>query len=146
LGTSTRQDVLEDFAQKVVEYRLGESCRQSLSLAFDQKRAADRRQWIDAYMSNPRYETCRAFLASPEPHQVVRLQTFFDEQFVRYCVDDCQRSIPSVMDGLKVSQRKILYSMRLKCWSVRSSAVRLLLRTRPIKTVKRYSPAACADP
>lgn len=112
LGTSTRKDVLDDFGRKVVQYEWGESCGNSLSLAFDQKRAGDRKLWIDAYMSNPVYETCRRFLASDEPHHVVRLQTFFDEQFVRYCVDDCQRSIPSIMDGLKVSQRKILYSMR----------------------------------
>jgi DNA topoisomerase-2 len=114
LGTSTRKDVLDDFAKKVVQYEFGASCGNSLSLAFDQKRAGDRKQWIDAYMSNPNYETCRQFLASPDAHQVVRLKTFFDEQFVRYCVDDCQRSIPSIMDGLKVSQRKIIYSMRLK--------------------------------
>ena len=114
LGTSTRKDVLDDFGKKVVQYELGESCSSSLSLAFDQKRAGDRKLWIDAYMSNPVYETCKRFLESSDPHQVVRLKTFFDEQFVRYCVEDCQRSIPSILDGLKVSQRKILYSMRMR--------------------------------
>lgn len=114
LGTSTRKDVLDDFGNKVVQYEMGPACGDALSLAFEQKRAGDRKQWIDAYMSDPKYDTCRQFLASAEPHQIVRLKTFFDEQFVRYCVDDCQRSIPSIVDGLKVSQRKILYSMRLK--------------------------------
>ena len=41
----------------------------------------------------------------------MKLKTFFDEEFRLYSIADCVRSIPSVIDGFKPSQRKCIYGM-----------------------------------
>lgn len=42
------------------------------------------------------------------------ISNFIDSDFIMFPIDDCKRSIPSIMDGLKQSQRKILYSCFLR--------------------------------
>ena len=41
----------------------------------------------------------------------MKLKTFFDEEFKLFSIYDCQRSIPSIIDGLKVSQRKCIFGL-----------------------------------
>lgn len=41
----------------------------------------------------------------------MKLKTFFDDEFRLYSIADCVRSIPSVIDGFKPSQRKCIYGM-----------------------------------
>lgn len=41
----------------------------------------------------------------------MKLKTFFDDEFRLYSIADCIRSIPSVIDGFKPSQRKCIYGM-----------------------------------
>lgn len=44
----------------------------------------------------------------------MKLKTFFDEEFRLYSIADCVRSIPSVIDGFKPSQRKCIYGMLVR--------------------------------
>ena len=39
---------------------------------------------------------------------------FVDSRLIDFSIDDCKRSLPHLLDGLKESQRKILYSIFLK--------------------------------
>jgi DNA topoisomerase-2 len=41
----------------------------------------------------------------------MRVKTFFDTEFKLFSAYDCHRSIPSVIDGFKPSQRKIIFGM-----------------------------------
>lgn len=41
----------------------------------------------------------------------MKLKTFFDDEFKLFSIYDCQRSIPSVIDGFKTSQRKCIFGM-----------------------------------
>jgi DNA topoisomerase II len=41
----------------------------------------------------------------------MKLKTFFDGDFKSFSIYDCQRSIPSLIDGLKTGQRKAIYGM-----------------------------------
>ena len=41
----------------------------------------------------------------------MKVKQFFDEEFIHFSIYDCQRSIPSVIDGFKISQRKCIYGM-----------------------------------
>ncbi len=113
LGTSTDTEAYEYFKEmKVVDYiwddqkfhqEANEINRNdySLNLAFQKNMADDRKLWLAdfdpsvVYDYNIDEETYWDFIMK-------RLRTFSYE--------DCQRSIPSVCDGLKVSQRKIIYS------------------------------------
>ena len=40
----------------------------------------------------------------------INIEDFIDKEFVQFSIYDNKRSIPNIMDGLKPSQRKILYS------------------------------------
>ena len=41
----------------------------------------------------------------------VDFDTFVNKELILFSMADCQRSIPSVMDGFKPSQRKVLASV-----------------------------------
>jgi DNA topoisomerase-2 len=41
----------------------------------------------------------------------MKVQEFFNNEFIHFSIYDCQRSIPSVIDGFKISQRKCIYGL-----------------------------------
>lgn len=41
---------------------------------------------------------------------LVSYDEFINKEFIHFSKYDCDRSIPNLMDGLKISLRKILYS------------------------------------
>jgi hypothetical protein len=53
-------------------------------------------------------------LGSEEEGGTISISSFIDEEIVLYSIANCRRTIPSVVDGLKPGQRKILYSVLKK--------------------------------
>ena len=72
-----------------------------LSLAFDKKRADDRKLWLGQYDFN----------AVLEATGKVPLSDFINKELIHFSNADNIRSIPSINDGLKPSLRKILFAM-----------------------------------
>ena len=72
----------------------------SILLAFDKERANDRKKWLMSYDRNQilTYE-----------QKKIRYHDFIHKDLKHFSNYDNQRSIPSVIDGFKPSQRKILY-------------------------------------
>lgn len=102
LGSSTPQEAKDIFkSMDVVRYEGGEQCAAAMTLAFDSARAADRKEWI-----------LQATRKAPDPviGNVVNVKDFVDRELVHFSIADVKRSIPSVMDGLKPGQRKVLYA------------------------------------
>ena len=77
----------------------------SLRLAFDQKLADKRKEWIMNW--NPDY--------SVEQMKVQPISSFINHEFIQFSIVDVQRNIPRFTDGLKISQRKILWAA-MKKW------------------------------
>ncbi len=77
----------------------------AIRLAFDKSRADDRKKWLMAYDKNKvlKYE-----------QKVIPYYDFIHLDMIHFSNDDLIRSIPSVVDGLKPSQRKILYGAFLR--------------------------------
>ncbi len=77
----------------------------AIRLAFDKSRADDRKKWLMAYDKNKvlKYE-----------QKVIPYYDFIHYDLIHFSNDDLIRSIPSVIDGLKPSQRKILYGAYLR--------------------------------
>ncbi len=72
-----------------------------LDLAFNKKRADDRKNWLKFYDRN----------SYPDFNQTkLTFGDFVDKELIHFSNSDNDRSIPSMMDGLKPSQRKVLYS------------------------------------
>ena len=103
LGTSTSKEFKEYFEEKktVSFVHGGEACDNAIDMAFNKKRADDRKTWLTAYSRE-------TFLDTRKPE--VSYSDFIDREMIHFSVYDNERSIPNLMDGLKLGQRKILYA------------------------------------
>lgn len=139
LGTSTKEEAMEcfeDFESKVLTYKwetqtlerssiLSDDSVDSpskrkakrlivstvkeptisddaIDLAFNGDRVEDRKIWLNSYDENRIYESRDGFI----PYS-----NYFNDNFIHFSNYDNIRSIPSICDGLKPSQRKILYTV-----------------------------------
>ena len=104
LGTSTAEEAREYFrTMHTVSYKWEEKVTdEAIDLAFNKKRADDRKVWLSTYSRDSHLEVA--------PGGSVGYREFVDKELIHFSVADCARSLPHVMDGLKTSQRKILWS------------------------------------
>ena len=102
LGTSTAQEFKEYFAnKKFVDFMYnGETSDNTIDKVFNKKRADERKLWLEEYNKASYLDTS---------HPRVQYEDFVDKELIHFSVYDCERSIPNMVDGLKISQRKILY-------------------------------------
>jgi DNA topoisomerase-2 len=104
LGTSTAAEAKQYFAD-MEQHRLGFSwtgnkCGEFIDMAFSKSRADDRKQWMNNYVEGTYVDHSQPSLSYED---FVKLELV---QFSKYSV---MRSVPSIMDGFKPSQRKVLY-------------------------------------
>jgi len=113
LGTHDRESAREcfkDITNKLIKYTWSEDkdeethknlCDDRISLAFDKKRADDRKEWLtrqfvsDIFIDNSRKE--------------IRYSEFIDGELINFSMYANVRAIPNIMDGFKNGQRKVYY-------------------------------------
>jgi DNA topoisomerase-2 len=101
LGTSTRDEAKDYFAKpQAVRFEFVPGSDEAIDLAFNKKRADDRKVWLQGY---DKTALVPAGTKVPYPD-------FVNKDLIHFSNYNLERAIPSVMDGLKVSQRKILYA------------------------------------
>jgi DNA topoisomerase-2 len=101
LGTSTRDEAKDYFAKvNAVRFEYTPESDPSIDLAFNKQRADDRKDWLKGYD-----RTTLIPAGSKLPYS-----DFIHKDLIHFSYYNLERSIPSVMDGLKTSQRKILYA------------------------------------
>ena len=108
LGSSTPAEAREYFSNvydSMVGYSCDEDARENMSLAFDKTRAGDRKKWLMEY--DP-----QSIIESSE--RDVFISKFVNSELIHFSQGDLLRSMPSVVDGLKVSQRKALCGSFMK--------------------------------
>jgi DNA topoisomerase II len=103
LGTSTGKEFKEYFEhKKMVSFvHTGKESDDHLDMAFNKKRADDRKEWLANYSRE-------AYLDTSKPE--MPYEEFVDRGLIHFSIYDNERSIPNLMDGLKISLRKILYA------------------------------------
>ena len=103
LGTSTSTEFKDYFAnKKIVDFKYqGQTSDDIVDMVFNKKRAEDRKTWLEQYDKTSYLDT---------NNQLVPYESFFKKEMVHFSVYDCERSIPNMVDGLKTSLRKILFS------------------------------------
>lgn len=103
LGTSTGKEFKEYFEnKKLVEFQFsGKPSEDSIDMVFNKKRADDRKDWLKVY---DRY----AYLDTSK--KMIPYEEFINRELIHFSKYDCDRSIPNLMDGLKISQRKIMFA------------------------------------
>ncbi len=107
LGTTKPEDVPDTFGLKMVEYVSDIKTAESMNKVFHKNHADDRKVWLSEYSPN----TYGFSLDDQGEVTNMEISKFIDGEMIKFSHADCARSIPSGIDGLKESQRKILYSV-----------------------------------
>lgn len=111
LGTSSSAEAKECFAQrdtKTLEYRAtSDDCDRAVRLAFQKDLADNRKVWIQEKSGGN-------IVPVATEQKSMTVADFVDQELILFSIEDCERSIPSVVDGFKPSQRKVLYGTMLK--------------------------------
>ena len=105
LGTSSNKEAQEYFAN-IQRHRIDfeykdEKDDESIDMAFNKKKTEERKNWLMNFDPN----------TPPLNLDVSKISynKFINRELILFSMYDNQRSIPSVCDGLKPSERKILY-------------------------------------
>ncbi|KAB7496958.1 DNA topoisomerase 2 [Armadillidium nasatum] len=117
LGTSTSKEAKEYF-QDMVRHRIkfkheGNQDDHAITMAFSKKAVEQRKEWLTSWM-----EECkrRKELGLPDIYlyekntRSINYTDFVNKELVLFSNLDNERSIPSLVDGLKPGQRKVLFT------------------------------------
>ena len=106
LGTSTATEAREYFeSMNTLRFQWDDAADGNIDLAFNKKRADDRKGWLSTY-DRERH------LVAPPGGADVSYTSFINDELIHFSNADNMRSLPHMMDGLKTSQRKILWAAR----------------------------------
>lgn len=104
LGTSTAADARTYFSDLKTNQKsflnIKEDERKLIDMAFSKKKANERKDWLSTYKQG-------TFMNYKEDE--ITYENFINKELILFSIADNLRSIPSVIDGLKIGQRKILY-------------------------------------
>ena len=102
LGTSSAVEAREYFSDiKLNNYIYTSETDKSMSLAFSKDESDLRKEWLYKFDAN---------IILDHKEKDVTIQDFINKELIHFSNSDTLRSIGSIYDGLKPSQRKILYS------------------------------------
>ncbi|KDO31725.1 hypothetical protein SPRG_03642 [Saprolegnia parasitica CBS 223.65] len=104
LGTSTSaegKEYFEELDEHTVDFRwTSEDDGDAIAMVFSKDRVAERKAWLSNIAPSTLHERT----------PTMRLHDFVHSELIQFSHADNARSIPSAIDGLKPSQRKVLYA------------------------------------
>ena len=109
LGTSTAKEAKQYFRNKLkntVNYVGDESTKDCIELAFKKDKTDARKDWIQNGIKR------NEALEYSDQIQNISYYDFINKDLIWFSISDLKRSIPSAIDGLKPSQRKVIYASR----------------------------------
>jgi len=104
LGTNTNDEAKEYFKnldKHLINMIWNSNSSESINLAFAKELSDERKKWLKNYNKNSYIEYTKKELT---------YYNFINKELIHFSNYDNDRSIPSMIDGLKPSQRKVLYS------------------------------------
>eukprot|EP01117_Protostelium_nocturnum_P020001 TRINITY_DN881_c0_g1_i5.p1 TRINITY_DN881_c0_g1~~TRINITY_DN881_c0_g1_i5.p1 ORF type:complete len:1491 (+),score=500.80 TRINITY_DN881_c0_g1_i5:112-4584(+) len=104
LGTSDDLEAKEYFSN-IEKHQIDfewqdENDGELIDMAFNKTRAEDRKNWMRSFVPG-------TYLDHEEDS--LTYSNFINKELILFSMSDCERSIPSMVDGLKPGQRKILF-------------------------------------
>ena len=104
LGTSNRKEAQEYFQNlKTITYVEDENSNTAIVKAFSKDQADARKEWLKHYDKNN-------VLKVVDGDNKFSYSEFVDNELIHFSNADNLRSIPDIIDGLKPSQRKVLFA------------------------------------
>ncbi|KAL8795613.1 MAG: hypothetical protein Q9195_001851 [Heterodermia aff. obscurata] len=105
LGTSTTEDAqiyFQDLDKHLKEFHtMEENEPELIELAFSKKKADERKEWLRQFKPGTYLD---------HSTRDVTYTDFINKELILFSMADNMRSIPSVVDGLKPGQRKVLFT------------------------------------
>ena len=104
LGTSNRKEAQEYFQNlKTITYIEDVNSDKSIIKAFSKDKTDERKEWLKHYNKNN-------VLKVVDGDNKFSYSEFIDNELIHFSNADNLRSIPDIIDGLKPSQRKVLFA------------------------------------
>ena len=107
LGTTKPEDVPDTFGKKMIEYINDDNSTTNMNKIFHKKFADTRKEWLANYDPNPEFS-----LDDEGDIVDMEISSFLNNEVIKFSHNDCKRSIPCLFDGLKESQRKVLFAVK----------------------------------
>ncbi|XP_052812946.1 DNA topoisomerase 2-alpha-like isoform X2 [Mya arenaria] len=117
LGTSTSKEAKEYFSDMVrhkIDFKYsGTEDDAAINLAFNKKKTEERKEWLSTWMEEKKQRT---EMGLPQHYlygkntRCVSFNDFINRELILFSNSDLVRSIPSLVDGLKPGQRKVLFT------------------------------------
>lgn len=105
LGSSSGKMVKESFGKKILKMIADPQLNSTIEKTFGSD-TEKRKEWILNYKENGGIDP----IDNNEGISSLKISSYLNDKLIEYSINDCKRSIPSVYDGLKESQRKIIYT------------------------------------
>nr|UQT18118.1 DNA topoisomerase II beta [Andrias davidianus] len=117
LGTSTAKEAKEYFADmdrhRIIFRYAGPEDDAAITLAFSKKKVDDRKEWLTNFMEDRRQRRLHGlpeqFLYGTATKHLT-YNDFINKELILFSNSDNERSIPSLVDGFKPGQRKVLFT------------------------------------
>lgn len=111
LGSSSDQDIMDTFGQKMVEFKNDEHTNFNMNKVFHTKQSDSRKEWLENYDIN---NIALMWKGDKKETFKLNMSDFLNTEMIKFSLNDCKRSIPSMIDGLKESHRKTLFACFLR--------------------------------
>jgi DNA topoisomerase-2 len=105
LGSSSGKMVKESFGKKILKMIADSRLDFTIEKTFGND-TEKRKEWILNYKENGGIDP----IDNNEGISNLFISKYLNDKLIEYSISDCKRSIPSIYDGLKESQRKILFT------------------------------------
>ena len=114
LGAIEPKETDKVFGIKMLQFEEDKASDDSFKTAFDKAESSERKGWLAQY--NPHDQSKRTLDDEDSKTEMIKfaISRHLNDELIKFFHDDCKRSIPSALDGLKESQRKIVYAAK-KC-------------------------------
>ncbi|KAF9913814.1 DNA topoisomerase 2, partial [Lobosporangium transversale] len=104
LGTSTTEDAKDYFSHMEKHKKefapITDHARALVDMAFNKKKADERKEWLSQFQPGTYLDTTI---------NEIPIEDFINKELILFSMADNIRSIPSMVDGLKPGQRKVIF-------------------------------------
>lgn len=111
LGSSSDQDIMDTFGQKMIEFKNDENTGFNMNKIFHNSQSDARKNWLEKYDIN---NIALSWQGDKKETINLNMSDFLNTEMIKFSINDCKRSIPGMLDGLKESHRKTLYACFLR--------------------------------
>jgi DNA topoisomerase-2 len=107
LGSSSDQDIVDTFGVKMVEFQNDENTNYNMNKIFHTKQSDARKTWLEKYDVD---NVALNWDGDDQETISIGMSDFLNTEMIKFSMNDCKRSIPGLMDGLKESHRKTIFA------------------------------------